>query len=78
MKGTPKQRLRGLLDGLPLDKEDRKAIENLLERTTEEEVAEFVDAIEEARREDPDFVQNFIDAFREAARNGELDPDRDD
>lgn len=63
MPETPKQRIRKILDTLPLDPETRKAFEEALEQVTEEDCEEVLYVYDGMLEENPDMLDELIEAL---------------
>lgn len=64
---TPKQRLRRLLDRLPVDAAKKRELDVLIEEASDEDAAMFADWLDEIERESPGAID---EAIREIAKHG--------
>jgi len=66
---TPKQRIRKILDGLPLDEGARRAFEEMLEQVTEDDCEEILYVYDGMLEENPDLldeVREALEHYRES------------
>jgi len=70
---TPKQRIRRILDRLPLDEEARRAFDEALEQVSEEDCGDMLEVYDDLLEEQPDLLEQIIEAL-EAARGAEKGP----
>lgn len=64
-KETPKQRLRRLLDRMPLDEAARREADRLIEETPDADAQAFLDWLDELERETPGAIEEMIKSAAE-------------
>lgn len=73
MSETPKQRIRKILDSLPLDEDARRAFEEMLEQVTEEDCGDILYVYDGMLEENPDLLDEVIEAL-EHYRDSDEEP----
>ncbi len=66
-KETPKQKLRRLLDRLPVDAAKKRELDALIEEASDQDAEMFADWLDEIERENPGAID---EAIREIAKHG--------
>ena len=67
---TPKQRLRRMLERLPLDEKTRREADTMIEETPDEEAQAFVDWLDELEKETPGAIEEMIRSAAEGKDDG--------